>query len=120
MGCCSVKPVEIEILTESASDHSNITPNLSFADISLRSKDDEPNKITQAEVLPIQITQRSRSISCNHSMYSNPIEKAFLMTSPHKFNCIVSASYNFKQNCLKSGISNTGRNVGLSNDSMDQ
>ena len=93
MGCCNNRPLEIEIVTESVVEHTQMTPNLSFADISLQSKEEE-NNISIKQNVSFNFSQRARSTSCTNLFY-NRIENAFLMTSPNKISSTVSSNNNF-------------------------
>lgn len=83
MGCCNIKPTEAEIVTESVVEITEFTPNISFADVSLRSNEEESEKNLPKEDSSHYIV-RPRSTSCSTLLFCNHIEKAFLVTSPNK------------------------------------
>lgn len=112
MGCCNIKPYELEVVSEVLKEDSveyqlenaGLAPGVSFADISLRSKEDENKNITKPENIKSIETQRPRSSSCNTQLFCNNIETAFLMTTPNKVHLNVSSSYNFCSRGQSTGL----------------
>ena len=84
-------------------ENTEFTPNISFADISLRSEEAEKEK-EKATMQGSQVRQfefRPRSISCAASLHCNHIEKAFLINSPGR------GDYLGHNSCKMQGYSNS-------------
>ena len=83
MGCCNIVSLDHEVLHEENIQVSEKTPNMSFADLSIRSKEpeDQCGLVINTEELFSSKQCRLRSTSCNSLRYSNHIENAFLLHS---------------------------------------
>jgi hypothetical protein len=99
MGCCNFIGIEHDVLYENSGVYLEKASNVSFADLTIRSKDDNDfEKVLNTDDLGLSATYRDRSTSYNSLRYSNQIENAFLMTSPIKAFSFVSKSCNLKSN----------------------
>ena len=100
MGCCSFIGLEPTSQDQLRKDELEISPNISFADMSIGSKHhfDACAEVMHTDELNFTMSQRLRSTSCNSLRYSTHIESAFLMTTPIMGTSIVSNSCNLKSN----------------------
>ena len=97
MGCCNIACIEQEDSHENQVTVNENSSNVSFADLSIGSKNNNEEAINTEELNSTQC-YRLRSISCKSLRYSTNIEAAFLMTTPLRAVSIVSKSCNLKSN----------------------
>ena len=100
MGCCSFIGFEHEVLQEERTFNDENSQNISFADLSIGSKEEykRTGEVLNTDDLNSTNCYRLRSTSCNSLRYSAHLESAFLMTTPIRGTSIVSKSWNLKSN----------------------